>query len=428
MKAAIIGAGFGGMAAAYDLARAGWQVTIFEAAEQVGGLAAGFRDPGWDWSVEHFYHHWFASDKHMLGLIEELGWSEEVIFPRPLTVVLHEEAFYPLDSPLNALRFPGFNLVDIARFGLATLYLRLTPYWQPLEKQGAAAWLRRWYGNRLYRVLWEPLLVGKFGPYAEEVNAAWFWARAHARTTRLGTFKGGFQAFAEAFAAHLQKIGVDLQLQTPVAGIRQAASGGLMLRAGEVERHFDHCLVTTSPAILARIAPELPPAYLEQLLALKSMGAVVMVLALKQPLSTQGHYWHNLPKSAGFPFLALVEHTHFVSPEHFGGEHIVYCGDYLIPEHEYFSLSKAQLLERFMPALVRVNPDFKPDWVRESWLFRSHYAQPVPPTNHSQNIPEIETPIAGLWLASMSQVYPWDRGTNFAVEIARRAARKMLAV
>ncbi len=26
----------------------------------------------------------------------------------------------------------------------------------------------------------------------------------------------------------------------------------------------------------------------------------------------------------------------------------------------------------------------------------------------------------------MSQVYPWDRGTNFAVEIGRRAARLML--
>jgi hypothetical protein len=26
----------------------------------------------------------------------------------------------------------------------------------------------------------------------------------------------------------------------------------------------------------------------------------------------------------------------------------------------------------------------------------------------------------------MSQVYPWDRGTNFAVEIGRRAAKMML--
>jgi protoporphyrinogen oxidase len=189
---------------------------------------------------------------------------------------------------------------------------------------------------------------------------------------------------------------------------------------------FDQCLVTTSPSLLAQIAPELPPRYLEGLLALKSMGAVVMVLALKQQLSEQGYYWYNLPKSAGFPYLALVEHTNFVSPEYFGGDHIVYIGDYLETDHEYFGLSQDELLARFLPTLPRFNPRFSPDWVRNAWLFRSNYAQPVPLVNHSQNIPSIQTPIPGLYFASMSQVYPWDRGTNFAVEIGRRAAWMML--
>jgi protoporphyrinogen oxidase len=162
------------------------------------------------------------------------------------------------------------------------------------------------------------------------------------------------------------------------------------------------------------------------LLELKSMGAVVMVLALKHGLSEEGYYWFNLPKSAGFPFLALVEHTNFVSEEHFGGDHIVYAGDYLEPDHEYFRLSKEELLQRFLPALSRINPAFKPDWVRGMWVFRTAYAQPVPLVGHSRNIPSIQTPIPNLYFASMSQVYPWDRGTNFAVEIGRRAARIML--
>ena len=42
--------------------------------------------------------------------------------------------------------------------------------------------------------------------------------------------------------------------------------------------------------------------------------------------------------------------------------------------------------------------------------------------NHSKNIPPVRTPVRGLYFASMSQVYPWDRGTNFAVEIGQRAA------
>jgi protoporphyrinogen oxidase len=156
------------------------------------------------------------------------------------------------------------------------------------------------------------------------------------------------------------------------------------------------------------------------------MGAVVMVLSLEQQISKEGYYWYNLPKPAGFPFLALVEHTNFLSPEHFGGDHIVYCGDYLDPSHEYFRLSKEELLERFLPALPRFNPEFKPDWVKKTWLFRTTYAQPVPLVNHSRNIPDIQTPLPGLYFASMSQVYPWDRGTNFAVEIGRKAARMML--
>jgi hypothetical protein len=59
-------------------------------------------------------------------------------------------------------------------------------------------------------------------------------------------------------------------------------------------------------------------------------------------------------------------------------------------------------------------------------LIRAKYAPPVPELNHSKNIPSIETPVPNLYFASMSQVYPWDRGTNFAVEIGRLAAEKML--
>jgi protoporphyrinogen oxidase len=428
MKIAVIGAGIGGMAAAYDLSQAGHQVDIFEAADHVGGLAAGFKDPKWEWSVEKFYHHWFASDNHMLGLIEELGLSDRVIFPRPVTVMLYKEKFYPFDSIPAALRYPGLGFgINKLRFGLAGMYLRLTSSWRELEKYTVDEWMRKWAGEKVYTEMWEPMMIGKFGErYARQVNMAWFWARLHARTTRLGTFQGGFQAFSDAFADHLLKRGVTIHLSCPIRGIQPQSGGGLAIQTPDGEQHFDQVLSTTSPALMAKLAPDLPEDYLKGLLELKSMGAVVMVLALKHRLSREGYYWFNLPKSAGFPFLALVEHTNFVPAEHFGGDHIIYIGDYLEPDHENFRLTKEELLEKFLPSLTRFNPEFKPDWVRESWISRTNYAQPIPLVNHSRNIPPIRTPLPGLFFASMSQVYPWDRGTNFAVEIARRAASIMM--
>ncbi len=416
------------MAAAHDFVNAGHQVVIYEAASYVGGLAAGFKDPNWDWSVEHFYHHWFRSDRDMLGLIRELGLQDKVIFPRPKTVVYYREKFYPLDSPLAALTFPGFNLVDMARFGFVTAYLRYIADWKPLEKHTAHAWMRKYYGSKLYSVLFEPLLQGKFGQYYQDVNMAWFWARFKARTTRLGTFQGGFQAFSDALADNLRARGVDIRLSSAVERIQPLEGGRVQVwMPGGASEEFDRCLVTVGPGLLAKLVPDLPQDYLRGLLALKSMGAVVMVLALRRRLSEEGYYWFNLPKSAGYPFLALVEHTNFLSPQYFGGDHIVYIGDYLDPDHEHFRLRKEQLLERFLPVLPRFNPAFTPEWVRDTWLFRTPYAQPVPLLNHSQNIPPLRTPLAGLYFASMSQVYPWDRGTNFAVQIARKAARLMLA-
>lgn len=428
MKIAIIGAGFGGLSAAYDLSKNGHDVTVFEAAGHVGGLAAGFKEPHWDWSVEHFYHHWFQSDAHMLGLIEELGLSSKVIFPRPFTVVLHQGRWYPFDSIPNALRYPGLGWgVNKVRFGLVGVYLRLTNQWKSLETVTVDSWMRKYAGEKVYSQMWEPLVIGKFGEkYAKQVNMAWLWARLKARTTRLGTYQGGFQAFADDFAAFLAEMGVTIKLDTPVEAITPDADGKLTLTTSQAEEiTFHQVLVTTSPGLLSRMAPDLPEPYLRGLLELKSMGAVVLTMSLKHQLSEDGFYWFNMPKNAGFPFLALVEHTNYVSPEHFGGEHILYAGDYLEPDHEYFSLSKEELLERFLPAIRRINPKFSRDWVIKTWVHRTKYAQPVPLVNHSRNIPEIQTPIPGLFFASMSQVYPWDRGTNFAVEIGREAARMM---
>ena len=432
MKIAIIGAGIAGLSAAYDLARAGHQVTLFEAASYTGGLAAGFKSEQWAWHLEHFYHHWFESDHDILNLIAEIGASDKVFFPRPITSLYVDGKIYPFDSPLRVLSFPKLSIIPKLRFGLVTLYLRLTKNWRALEKETAHAWLQRTVGRQAYQILWEPLLVGKFGDYYQEVNMAWLWARLHKRSFKLGYFKGGFQAFIDILTHTVQQQGAKICLNSRIEQITHDTEGRFQIQFNTASalddrqsQIFDRVLATVSPQLFGQLVPNLPPEYLAALKKLKSMGAVVVTLALKHPLTAE-HYWINLPKGDNLPFLALVEHTNYIDRRHYNGDHIIYCGDYLNPDHEYFSLTKEQLLGRFLPTLKRFNPNFDESWVRESWLFRTRYAQPVPPINHSANIPPIKTPIPGLYWASMSQVYPWDRGTNYAVEIGRRAARLLL--
>ena len=169
-RIAIIGAGMAGLAAAHDLNKAGHQVTVYEAAPEVGGLASGFKAPGWDWTLEKFYHHWFAGDKAMLGLIDELGWSDQVIFRRPYTVVYYKDKFQPLDSYVEALqvypaqlRVPSISCAS----ALVGVYLRLTPNWKPLERVTADAWMRKWVGQRVYNA---------------HLAAACWWASSARRT------------------------------------------------------------------------------------------------------------------------------------------------------------------------------------------------------------------------------------------------------
>jgi len=429
-RVAIIGAGAAGLAAAYDLTRAGYAVDIYEASAEVGGLAAGFRDESWDWTLEKFYHHWFANDDAVLGLIDELGARDKVLLPRPVTSLWLDGRIYQMDHPniiVANLRLPISWPAKI-RYGLAGLYLKLTKRWQPMERITADRWLRRWMGDEAYEALWRSLLIGKFGAYYDQVNMAWFWARVYKRTPRLGTFEGGFQAFLDLLADRVRQQGGAIHLQAPVSAVRPLAGGRWAVERGGETREYDAVINTSAPHILRRLVPELPEDYAAKLEALKYLGAVVVILALDNQLLHDGTYWLSLPadhpdkSQAEFPFLALVEHTNYMDRAHYGGDHLVYCGDYVPPDHEYFDLSDDELADRFISVLHTFNPTFSPDWIRKKWVFRTRYAQPVPFVNQSQALPDVRTPLRGLYLASMSQVYPWDRGTNYAVEMGRRVA------
>lgn len=431
IRLAIIGGGITGLTATYDLARAtgaAVAITIYESSSQLGGLAAGFKGrPEWEWPLEQYYHHLFTSDRAMFDLVRDIGMADALKLYRPNTGIHYQGKDYPLDSVMRILTFPAIPFIDRLRMGMVIAYLRFDPRrpWRHFDKVRAEDWMRRRMGDRAWDAAWQFQLEGKFGAHYKEVNMAWLWARIYTRTPKLGYFDGGFQAFANALGDTVRKLGVQIQLNAAVEAIRPEATGGFTVQVKDAPvAHYDRVLSTVGPGLMQRMTPDLPAAYLWQLKELKSMGAVVLTVALNRRLTEQ-MYWISLPKREGIPLLAMVEHTNMIDPAHYAGDHLLYLGNYLDPDHRYFTMDAEQLVAEFSPYLSRFNPAFQPNWITGAWVHKAKYAQPIPPVGYLDMIPAIRTPLSGLYFASMSQVYPWDRGTNFAVELGHNVATMM---
>lgn len=428
MKIAIVGAGIAGMTAAYRLLDAGHEVDIFEAADYVGGLAAGFEMPAAGGArIEKYYHHIFLTDTAVRGLTEELGITPKLHWLTSQMGFFHEGKVYPFGTPLQLLQFKPLPFVDRIRFGLQALYLGRKEDWKEYENITAFEWLTKYAGPHLMKVIWEPLLRSKFGPYYDKVAMAWFWARVHVRAKsrqgseeRLGYYEGGFDTFCERLAEAVRAKGGRIHLSTPIDRVttREGVFTGLVV--GGQERPFDRLVFAAATPIFLKACPELPREYVERVTGLPYIGAQCLTLVMNRSLTPM--YWLNI-SDRDIPFLALIEHTNFAPRSWYGGKHLLYIGNYLMPDHPLYNLPQDELLKTFTPHLRKVNPAFDESWVEAAYLSRDRWAQPVVPLHYSALKPDYETPLKGAFLANLSLIYPEDRGTNFAVEVGNKVAR-----
>ena len=426
MRAAVVGGGVAGLAAANRLLQAGHQVSLFEAGPALGGLVRTFDVGGG--RLESFYHHLFKSDTTIIRLIDELGLGDRMTWRDSKVGFFQGGRIYDFVTPLDLLRFRSLPPLDRLRLGLMALRLRRQESWGQFEAVTAHDWIVKNVSRRVFDVVWGPLLRGKFGEAGDEVSMAWLWSKIHLRFAsrrggplqkeQLGYLLGSFGVYIDEMGRRLREGGADVRTGAPVREVTVAdgRATGLLLADGE-RVAADAVIAAMASDAFERLVPGLPEEYKSKLTSIRWQWALCMILTLRQPLSRI--YWLNIGEP-GMPFIAVIEHTNFIGPEHYGGQHVVYISNYLRPDHPYFDLSEDQLWELFVPALQRINPSFSSDWVRERWLFKGPYAQPIVTTGYRHLIPEHRTPIPGLYLATMSQIYPEDRGQNYSIMMGER--------
>lgn len=435
MRVGVIGGGAAGLAAAYELTKRGHYAEVFERAPFLAGQASTFTVG--ESQLERGYHHLFVSDTDMAELIQEIGLGDRLAWLESKVGLFYGGRIWPFSTPLDLLRFTPLSLLQRLRVGLWTFALQKTGNWRKFEGVTAKRWLEEHMGRRACEVIWEPLLRGKFGDYYDQISMAWIWGKIHLRVAsrskgmqkeRLGYPMGSFGEVFDVLAQRIVEQGGQVHISAGVRRVvvEQGAATGLEVELPGLpveSKGYDAVIATTPSYVFTRLASPLPPDYLELLEGAQYLSAVLVILELDRPLSST--YWLNVADRS-LPFVGIIEHTNMLDKSLYGGRHIVYLSNYPDPNGELYKKSGPELLEEFIPHLQKVNPDFDRSWILDFHHHKVDAAQPIIGINYSQRIPSHRTPIANLYLANTTQIYPEDRGTNYSVRMGRQVARMLL--
>lgn len=428
MRYAIVGAGAAGCTLAWHLTRNGHEVHVFEREKGPGGLASAI--PFGKTELDRFYHHIFTSDTHVQAFIDRTGLSDKLKWCDSSVGFEHQGRLYPFTTPVDLLKFNPLSLLSRLRVGFAVLRMRRRDSYDDLETITAEDLIVREMGEQAYRVLWEPLLRSKFGECYRDVSAVWFWGKVKLRGgTRskngtgecLGYLKDGWQQLYDRMAGQTRENGCHFHFHELVRSIR-AESDGLIVKTRSIEERFDRVIVTPNVPSFIRMVPTLPESYKDAISRIRYQGNITAVMGLRHSLSP--FYWLNVtdPQS---PFVAVIEHTNLFRDPDYGPSIPVYLSRYLSVDHPLYTMRPPELKELFIKQLERLFPAFERDWIDSFHYSKAECTQPVIGLNYSRQKPSFRTPVKNLYLCTMIQIYPEDRGMNYSIKIAEELLKEL---
>jgi protoporphyrinogen oxidase len=426
---AVAGGGMLGATLALRLAEAGRQVTLYEAAPELGGLASAWRigDSMWD----RHYHVTLLSDRHLRGLLGELGLEKELRWVVTRTGCYSRGRLYSVSNTVEFLRFPPLRFIDRLRLGWTVFHASRLRSWERLEDIPVEEWLSRHSGRRAFEEFWRPLLRSKLGDDYRRSSAAFIWAviqrlyaarRSGLKREQFGYVPGGYARVLQRLAERLEAVGVGIRLGAVVEAV--GVADGPYVTSGGVVEHYDRVVVTVPAPAAARLMPGLTPTERALLEQIPYLGIVCASVLLDRPL---GPFYVTNITDPGFPFTGVIEMTALVDPAQFGGRHLVYLPVYLPTEHPLFDATDDEVRAQFLAALTWMYPDLRPEQVQHFRVSRVGLVLPVPTLGYSKRLPAQDTSLPGVCIVNSAHIVNGTLNVNETVRLAEGAAARLLA-